>query len=300
MAIINGTANDDILVDVNNNISDDFNGRGGNDTLLAETTWADNVIFDMAAGHMEWEGDVYDTFRNIENLTLGGGADVIGDDKANVIRFVNLGGESQDNEVHAGGGNDKVFGGVGSDELYGNAGKDILKGGQGHDGLFGGKGNDILKGGDGHDFLVGGNGKDTLEGGDGNDVLVGGNGKDILKGGEGDDELYGEDGDDTLKGGKGDDVLAGGAGDDILKGGEGADVFYFSADNGFDVIKDFENGTDLLDLTSFGFANGNEAQSHFFEKGTANNNAVWFEYDGTTIKIKGLDLEDIDGSDVII
>lgn len=61
-------------------------------------------------------------------------------------------------------------------------------------------------------------------------------------------------GDDLLIGGREEDVLAGGFGSDTLTGGQGADSFVFSpAELGADVITDFEDGTDLLDVSAFSF-----------------------------------------------
>ncbi len=351
MANINGTKNDDIFVDTDFAI-DAFNGKGGIDTLVSEFTWAGDVLFDMTAGTITLGVTNFDTFKNIENLTIGGGADVIGNNKDNVIKFT--GGLDNDNEVHAGGGNDTVFGGLGEDDIFGGSGndklhggdgndqlfgkngKDILNGGEGDDNMYGGDGNDVLNGGKGQDHQLGGNGRDILNGGkgydfldggkgadilnggkgddaliggDGSDILKGGkgidilsgnNGNDILKGGNGNDQLNGGSGNDVLKGGGGDDILIGGNGDDILIGGEGADVFQFYSGQGKNVIEDFEDGTDLLDLTIFGFADAAEALSHFFERGSASNDVVGFEHNDTIIKIKGLDLADIDAADLII
>ena len=54
---------------------------------------------------------------------------------------------------------------------------------------------------------------------------------------------------DFLKGQDGDDILNGGGGKDKLKGGEGSDVFVFSGTGlGRDIIIDFEDGIDLIDL----------------------------------------------------
>ncbi len=84
---------------------------------------------------------------------------------------------------------------------------------------------------------------------------LGGTGNDTLSGGAGDDILYGGLGDDTLVGGNGDDVLIGGKGDDTLTGGLGDDVFKWELNDqasigtvSNDVITDFGNGDDVLDL----------------------------------------------------
>ncbi len=141
---------------------------------------------------------------------------------------------------------------------------------------------------------------DLVRGGRGNDTILAGMGDDIVYGNKGKDNLSGGEGNDVLKGGKGRDILDGGAGDDTLIGGKGKDVFVFNADDGDDVIKGFKNGTDKLDLSGFGFATEAEAKSHFFEKGSDKNDVVGFEYDGTEIRIEGLDLRDINGADFII
>lgn len=72
-----------------------------------------------------------------------------------------------------------------------------------------------------------------------------------LQGTPGADMLAGYDGDDVLNGGAGDDRLIDGAGADTLFGGAGADTFIFRDDNRMETIRDFEPGTDRIDLTDF-------------------------------------------------
>ena len=166
--------------------------------------------------------------------------------------------------------------------MNGLGGDNTLLGLAGRDSLFGGEGNDIIKGGKGKDNLHG-------DGGD-----------DFLKGGKGGDYLFGGAGNDIIKGGKGADIINGGAGDDLLYGNSGRDVFVFAANDGSDVIFDFKNGKDKFDLSAFGFDKKSDAKAHFFEKGSAKNDVVGFSFEGTEIKIKGLDLGDINGADFII
>jgi D-alanyl-D-alanine carboxypeptidase len=97
----------------------------------------------------------------------------------------------------------------------------------------------------------------------GNDKIRGGNGNDKLLGGDGNDKLSGRDGADVLDGGNGRDVLTGGNGQDFLTGGAGRDVFDFNsvwetgpASSSRDVITDFEQGQDVIDLA------GIDANSH--------------------------------------
>lgn len=117
------------------------------------------------------------------------------------------------------------------------AGNDIFRLRGGADEVFAGAGRDRVFGGAGDDRLSGEGGRDRLfgEGGD-----------DTLSGGAGDDRLIGDAGRDRLSGNGGDDEIDGGAGRDTLIGGGGADTFIFHAGDGRDVIRDFEDGTDVL------------------------------------------------------
>lgn len=73
-------------------------------------------------------------------------------------------------------------------------------------------------------------------------TMSGSNGMDALSGAEGNDRLFG---------GEGDDILADGAGTDRLTGGIGADTFVFAYDDSTDVITDFEQGVDQIDLSAW-------------------------------------------------
>jgi Ca2+-binding RTX toxin-like protein len=67
-------------------------------------------------------------------------------------------------------------------EITGNSNDNALDGGGGNDFLFGDEGLDSLQGGTGNDFLEGGADADALSGGAGNDTLAGGAGADALSG----------------------------------------------------------------------------------------------------------------------
>lgn len=93
---------------------------------------------------------------------------------------------------------------------------------------------------------------------------------DRLYGLVGDDKLFGMAGDDILDGGIGNDNLIGGAGKDVMTGGAGNDIFDFNAITEIvttlgkrDVIKDFKQGQDKIDLSDIdaneATANSNEA-----------------------------------------
>lgn len=93
------------------------------------------------------------------------------------------------------------------------------------------------------------NNSGTLNG----DVLLG-SGADTYDGSQGtvNGSILGGEGADELIGGSGADRLVGGLGDDTLTGNGGADTFVFApTDLGADVITDFQDGTDLLDVSAF-------------------------------------------------
>lgn len=83
-----------------------------------------------------------------------------------------LAGDSRDNHIRGGGGNDSLYGGPagGNDMLWGEGGHDRVFGGLGDDKLYGGSGNDLLSGGAGDDESYGGSGSDMIY------ATVGGNG----------------------------------------------------------------------------------------------------------------------------
>ena len=99
----------------------------------------------------------------------------------------------------------------------------------------------------------GGAGADTILGNSANNRLYGGAGKDILMGYGGRDVLYGHAEFDFIKGDSGNDYISGGSGGDLLVGGSGNDVFVFGPQDGNyeDVIVDFNNGRDRIDLRRF-------------------------------------------------
>jgi VCBS repeat-containing protein len=162
-----------------------------------------------------------------------------------------------------------------NDTLDGKGGNDILAGGNGNDIIHGGTGNDQIWGDSlGNASLANDNGQDFLFGDEGSDELHGGNAKDVLDGGSGNDVFFGDNGSDALTGGLGDDVLVGGNGPDTFiykalidseyhQGGPGAVTTAWTAGAGsawgiaadaninpWDVITDFEHGTDKIDLTA--------------------------------------------------
>lgn len=128
------------------------------------------------------------------------------------------------------GGNDTVLGSADSELILGNEGQDSISGGTGNDTISGGKDSDFVDGGIGNDLVKGDQDSDTVTGGDGNDSLFGGRGK---------DQLFGDAGDDFLSGDRDNDTLTGGL---------GRDTFALSTGGGLDIITDFENTIDYIQV----------------------------------------------------
>ncbi|MEA5579670.1 calcium-binding protein, partial [Anabaena sp. UHCC 0451] len=90
--------------------------------------------------------------------------------------------------------------------------------------------------------------------------FTGTSGNDNITGTSGDDVIQGFAGNDTLSGLGGNDQLFGGLGSDSLTGGTGLDTFVFEYFNGssfaqdLDVVTDFVQGQDKIDLRTVGIA----------------------------------------------
>lgn len=107
--------------------------------------------------------------------------------------------------------------------------------------------NDNLSGTAGDNHILG----DPLEG----LANYNANGADTVHGQGGNDWIEGIGGEDSLYGDAGNDLLVGGLGADALWGGTGADTFLYktlqdSAASGYDILHDFESGTDHLDISA--------------------------------------------------
>ena len=160
---------------------------------------------------------------------------------------------------------------------------------QSNDILLGTQLNDDLEGLAGNDRLTGLAGHDDLEGDSGNDQLFGGGGRDDLEGGSGNDRL---------NGGAGSDWLEGGFGDDLLTGGKGADVFEFGDDGetGHDVITDFTQGQDRLELDDFTRA---EVQAVIDGARQSGNHVVLTLSEGSTVTLRDTRLNQLDMGDFL-
>jgi Ca2+-binding RTX toxin-like protein len=282
--IINGTSRSDELTGTAGD--DIINGLGGQDELKG------------AAGNDSITGgkDADEIFGGDGNDTLvgnDGGDELFGNAGNDSL----LGGAGND-ELRGGIGNDTLLGGDGLDDLYGDDGNDSLLGGNGDDALYGGNGNDTLDGGVGLDELSGGQGNDVyyidnrydlifesanagldtvytvtdfvlssnleniiLTGAVANKTATGNSLANVLTANSSGSRLYGLAGNDTLNGGLGNDILDGGVGDDLLKGNGGANTFVLNAPkSGLDIIQDFVNSQDKLQISARSFGGGLRAE----------------------------------------
>jgi Ca2+-binding RTX toxin-like protein len=95
-------------------------------------------------------------------------------------------------------------------------------------------------------WVLGGN--DTVIGSADSELILGNDGQDSISGGEGNDTLFSGKGNDQLSGGAGDDFLSGDRDIDTLTGGQGSDTFALSTGGGLDIITDFDNTTDFIQV----------------------------------------------------
>ncbi|MNG89211.1 Bifunctional hemolysin/adenylate cyclase precursor [compost metagenome] len=225
----------DNFIGFGNTLDNIIVGGAGND-LLNGGAGADRLL-----GGLGNDTYVVDNVGDRLTEVTGAGTDTVRTTLASYGMTSNV-----ENLVFTGVGNFNGFGNTSDNIIVGGAGNDLLNGGAGNDQLLGGIGNDTLNGGDGNDSLNGGLGDDILNGGAGSDTLFGDNGNDVLSGGSGNDFINGAAGNDTVNGG---------AGDDTMMATDGNDVFQFAAGFGNDLIINFDSnatgGQDRLDITAF-------------------------------------------------
>ena len=234
---------------------------------FSEAAFADTVINSgqitgsIIVGHGD---DVVANTGMITGLvSLGAGDDILDGATGTVDGVIDA--SSGNDIIRSGLGDDVIDGGTGRDKLYGGAGNDTATYENSATGVRVNLTTNRGRGGEATgdwlfdiENLIGSDYDDTLIGSAVSNTLQGGDGADTLDGEGGNDFLFGEGDDDTLIGGDGDDILNGGLGRDILWGGEGVDIFEFLdvAESGIgssrDVIKDFEQGVDLIDLAAMG------------------------------------------------
>lgn len=286
---------------------DGLYGDGGNDWLSGGTGG------DMLDGGAGTDMAVYQGSSSGVNVDLLGGTasggDAAGDTLTSIESLVGssygdvLGGTTGDNRLIGGSGDDVLNGYDGADKLLGDNGDDTLNGGAGNDYMVGGAGADAFDGGEGIDQVsyigeasgVGvnldtgiGSGAaagdtyanvEEVYGTRYDDVIMGDGADNRLSGDNGNDTLFGGGGADKIYGGAGDDEINGGAGNDWFVGGTGADTFVFGVDWGADIVSDYTDGTDVLDLSGTGLGFGDLALNQI------GNNVLISDASGNSIRL---------------
>jgi Ca2+-binding RTX toxin-like protein len=226
-----------------------LNGGSGNDTL------------DGGAGN-----DVLDGGAGVDRMTGGDGSDLYYVDNAGdvVIETNATAGTGGSDTVYSSLGAYTL----GANVEYGRVlatGAAALSGNSLNNTLYAGAGNNVLNGSTGVDtasYLYAGSAVTAslavttaqATGGSGSDTLLG---MENLTGSNYNDTLTGSAAANQLNGGAGNDILIGGMGKDVLTGGAGNDIFDFNAvaetgltSSTWDIISDFVQGADKIDLST--------------------------------------------------
>jgi Ca2+-binding RTX toxin-like protein len=110
-------------------------------------------------------------------------------------------------------------------------------------------------------------------------------------------EITGNSGNNLLKGAGGADTIAGNRGNDKISGGEAADQFEFATGHGHDVILDFENDLDKLDLSGWKAITGiNDLKSHHLD---VLDNGVKIHAGDDWIVLRGVSKGELDAGDFL-
>lgn len=164
-----------VVMDLNDVESVDFNALGGTDKVLIHDLSGTDVVEVNVNLAGTINGNTGDSAAD-QVIVNGTG----GDDVALILGDVSgvsvLGLAAQVNVTHAEGALDEL-------RVSGGNGADVLEA----SGLAAGAIKLVLDGGDGDDIIIGSAGDDVLIGGEGDDVLIGGGGNDIFDFGPGDD-----------------------------------------------------------------------------------------------------------------
>lgn len=295
-------------------LANDVTNRG---VIVAEGGWGvDAELLDQAGGLLLWNtitgsitggagavrgGAGDDAVENDGLMTggieLGAGDDVLDGGSGTILGEVF--GNTGDDQIASGKGNDTVWGNRGVDRIEGGLGDDVLHGNREDDTLDGGQGDDVLFGGNQNDLLIGWTGADTLYGGNAEDILQGGIGSDTLFGDDGDDVLEGGNDNDTLDGGAGADILTGGNEDDVLTGGADADIFVFDRLDETDLITDFSDGLDRIDVTALGIGFADVMSVASVSGGGVQLDLGALSGGNTLVQLDGVALADLDASDFL-
>lgn len=238
--------------------NDTLNGGTGADTMIggdgSDTYHVDNVGDVVTETNIATAGGIDTVLSSLASYTLGANIET---GRILTTGTASMAGNSLNNLIFAGAGNNVLDGGLGIDFLsYAN-------------GLVTGSTTGVtvnlsvttaqITRGSGSDTV---RNFENLEGSILADTLTGNTGANVLLGGAGND---------TLSGGAGNDALIGGAGKDSLTGGTGSDLFDFNAlsemgitSTTWDIITDFKRTEgDKIDLSTIDANQGTTSNESF-------------------------------------
>ena len=143
----------------------------------------------------------------------------------------------------------------------------------------------------------------NIDGDSGNNTLTGTNSADIINGLGGNDIIYGLAGNDTIDGGTGNDDIYGGSGTNTLTGGTGADTFFVSVFANFTlqrhIITDFEDGTDLIDLTAWGISSFAQVDAFLSQNGFDAELEITYDSNSQDIVFQGINQSALSAADFV-
>ncbi len=249
-----GSYDSDIIYGYGGNGNDHINGGDGNDVINVGLGDSDsNLAWQQARG--QDGNDTYVLEEGFWRFTMGDASDAVRlDNGVDTIRFANTTLAEYEIIQHSNGHSDSlVFRNTSTGDVAHFHDLDQIENWQFEGGRHF------------HDISIRADGRLELRGDDNVDNILGS---------FGDDVIYGGDGNDWLHGGIGDDLVIGNAGDDTLYGNEGDDTFYFGLNVDHDVIKDFEDNIDTIELNNFVFADDLDA----FDFATQSGDDVIFDF----------------------
>lgn len=128
-----------------------------------------------------------------------------------------------------------------------------------------------------------------------NTKLIGNDFGSTLTGNAGNNRIIGLFGSDAITGGRGNDVLTGD--DTVISMSDTGDIFIFKNHSGHDVITDFHNGEDAINLANYkGIEDFSDLKGHIVQSG---NDVMLTLLDGDHITLRDTHKADIDASDFI-